>query len=171
MFYDELPVESWRMVGEEGQGFRHLLAGLNPERIMIAAEAIGIGDAALRRAGVAVTSVSSSTGRSARTRASAILSPTHAVSSGMADGDDGGVANYNGMPCRGGRTSPSIWPLTRTSSPRIGPEHRCGPRLRHRIPRRAAKMGEAWSMRIAPISQEMSLNYIAQQVMGLPRSY
>src|SRR5690606_2262654 len=48
--YDDLPVEGWRLVGEEGQGFRLLLHGLNPERILLAAEAIGIGQAALRRA-------------------------------------------------------------------------------------------------------------------------
>ncbi len=38
------------MVGEEGKGFHHILSGLNPERVLIAAEAIGIGEAALRRA-------------------------------------------------------------------------------------------------------------------------
>src|SRR5690606_5422226 len=48
--YDDLPVEGWRMVGEEGDGFRLLLHGLNPERILLAGEAIGIGEAALRRA-------------------------------------------------------------------------------------------------------------------------
>jgi acyl-CoA dehydrogenase len=30
---------------------------------------------------------------------------------------------------------------------------------------------EARVMRIAPVSQEMTLNYMAQQVLGLPRSY
>jgi len=37
VFYDDLPVEGWRLVGEEGQGFRHILHGLNPERILLAA--------------------------------------------------------------------------------------------------------------------------------------
>ena len=37
-------------IGEEGEGFRALLHGLNPERVLIAAEAIGIGRAALARA-------------------------------------------------------------------------------------------------------------------------
>ena len=48
--YDDLPVEGWRLVGERGQGFRHILHGLNPERILLAAMACGIGEAALRRA-------------------------------------------------------------------------------------------------------------------------
>lgn len=48
--YDDLPVPVGDRVGEEGQGFRYLLDGLNPERILIAAEALGTGRAALRRA-------------------------------------------------------------------------------------------------------------------------
>ena len=44
----EIPVED--RVGEEGEGFRYILDGLNPERCLIAAEALGIGRAALRTA-------------------------------------------------------------------------------------------------------------------------
>ena len=44
------PVESWRLVGEEDEGFRHLLHGLNPERVLLASEACGIGEVALDRA-------------------------------------------------------------------------------------------------------------------------
>jgi acyl-CoA dehydrogenase len=52
---NELFIDDWRvphsdMVGEEGEGFYHLIDGLNPERIVIAAEAVGIGKAALNRA-------------------------------------------------------------------------------------------------------------------------
>ena len=50
VFFDgfEIPMED--RIGEEGEGFRYILHGLNPERILIAAEAVGIGRAALRRA-------------------------------------------------------------------------------------------------------------------------
>jgi acyl-CoA dehydrogenase len=44
----EVPVED--RIGEEGRGFEYILHGMNPERVMIAAEAIGLGHAALRRA-------------------------------------------------------------------------------------------------------------------------
>ena len=50
VFIDGLPVPSQDRVGEEGQGFACLLHSLNPERILIAAEAIGIGRNALARA-------------------------------------------------------------------------------------------------------------------------
>ena len=48
--FDDLPVAVTDRVGDEGEGFRYLLDGLNAERILIAAEALGIGRAALRRA-------------------------------------------------------------------------------------------------------------------------
>lgn len=50
IYIDELPVPHSDRVGEEGQGFRYLLDGLNPERILLAHEALGIGRAALSRA-------------------------------------------------------------------------------------------------------------------------
>jgi acyl-CoA dehydrogenase len=45
----EIPVED--RIGEEGRGFEYILHGMNPERILLAAEAVGLGRAALRRAG------------------------------------------------------------------------------------------------------------------------
>jgi acyl-CoA dehydrogenase len=50
LFIESLPVPVQDLVGEEGKGFDCILHGLNPERILIAAEAIGLGRAALRRA-------------------------------------------------------------------------------------------------------------------------
>jgi acyl-CoA dehydrogenase len=50
VFIDGLPVPIEDRIGEEGQGFRYILDGMNPERILIAAEAVGLGRAALRRA-------------------------------------------------------------------------------------------------------------------------
>jgi acyl-CoA dehydrogenase len=50
VFIDNLFVPEAHRIGEEGQGFKYLLDSLNPERILVAAEAIGIGEDALRRA-------------------------------------------------------------------------------------------------------------------------
>ena len=44
----EIPVED--RIGEEGKGFQYILHGMNPERILLAAEATGLGKAALRKA-------------------------------------------------------------------------------------------------------------------------
>jgi acyl-CoA dehydrogenase len=43
MFFDDLEVPTSALVGDEGQGFRYLLDGLNAERILIAAECVGDG--------------------------------------------------------------------------------------------------------------------------------
>ncbi|KAB2875883.1 MAG: acyl-CoA dehydrogenase [Bauldia sp.] len=50
LFIDGLEVPEDDRIGEEGRGFRMILHGLNPERILIAAEAVGLGRAALRKA-------------------------------------------------------------------------------------------------------------------------
>ena len=50
LFINELRVPFEDRIGEEGKGFQYLLHGLNPERILIAAEAIGVGRLALSRA-------------------------------------------------------------------------------------------------------------------------
>jgi acyl-CoA dehydrogenase len=50
VFIDDLFVPEEDRVGEEGRGFHYLLDSLNPERVLIGAEAIGIGRDALRRA-------------------------------------------------------------------------------------------------------------------------
>ena len=50
LFIQDLPVPEQDRIGAEGDGFRILLHGLNPERVLVAAEAIGIGRAAIARA-------------------------------------------------------------------------------------------------------------------------
>ncbi len=50
VFMDGLPIPMEDRIGEEGMGFRYLLHSLNPERVLIGAEAIGVGQNALERA-------------------------------------------------------------------------------------------------------------------------
>jgi acyl-CoA dehydrogenase len=50
VFFDGLPVPVADRIGEEGRGFHYILHGMNPERILIAAEAVGLGRVALERA-------------------------------------------------------------------------------------------------------------------------
>jgi acyl-CoA dehydrogenase len=50
LFIDALPVPAEDRIGEEGKGFDYILHGMNPERVLIAAEAVGLGRAALYRA-------------------------------------------------------------------------------------------------------------------------
>jgi acyl-CoA dehydrogenase len=50
VFFDGMPVPVEHRIGEEGKGFRYLLTGLNAERILVAAGLIGLGRVALKRA-------------------------------------------------------------------------------------------------------------------------
>jgi acyl-CoA dehydrogenase len=50
VFFDAYPVPEEDRIGEEGKGFEYILHGMNPERILIAAESVGLGRCALKRA-------------------------------------------------------------------------------------------------------------------------
>jgi len=50
VFFDGLPVPEEDRIGEEGKGFEYILHGMNPERILIAAECVGLGRCAVARA-------------------------------------------------------------------------------------------------------------------------
>jgi acyl-CoA dehydrogenase len=171
--YDDLPVAVSDRVGEEGQGFRYLLDGLNAERVLIAAEAVGIGRAALRRA---------------------VDYAGERVVFGRPIGQNQGVAFPlgeakmrldaaelmvrkaawlldAGRPC-GAEANMAKWLAADAAFPG-GRSGRADPR-RLRL-RREYHVERYWRearlMRIAPISQEMILNYVTEHVLGLPRSY
>lgn len=171
--YDGLPVEGWRLVGEEGQGWRHLLHGLNPERILLASEAVGIGEVALRRA-VAYAGEREVFGRPIGAN-QAIAHPLAQAHMQLA----------------------AAWQVARHAAWRYDQGLDCGELAQtakylaaeasffaaDRAVQTLGGMGyateyhveryfrEARIQRIAPVSQEMTLNYIAQNVLGLPRSY
>lgn len=50
VFFDALPVPEEDRIGEEGSGFEYILHGMNPERILIGAELVGLGRCAVNRA-------------------------------------------------------------------------------------------------------------------------
>ncbi|MGV3759803.1 MAG: acyl-CoA dehydrogenase family protein [Actinomycetota bacterium] len=171
--YDDLPVEGWRLVGEEGEGFRLLLHGLNPERILLAGEAIGIGEAALRRAvGYAKERVVFDRPIGANQAISHPLATAHAqlraawlatldAARTYDRGDDAGeaasIAKY--------LAAEAGW----FAADRAVQTHGgMGYAVEYHVER---YWREARLMRLAPVSQEMALNHLAQHALGLPRSY
>ena len=50
LFFDNLRVPAENLIGEEGQGFRYILDGMNAERILIASECVGDGRWFIERA-------------------------------------------------------------------------------------------------------------------------
>ena len=171
--YDGLPVEGWRMVGEEGRGFSHLLHGLNPERVLIAAEAVGIGEVALDRA---------TTYAKERVVFDRPIGSNQAISHPLAQARvqlraawlttlDAAQRYDRGEPC-GEEANSAKWLAAEAgffaADRAIQTHGGMGYANEYHVER---YWREARLMRLAPVSQEMALNFIAQTTMGLPRSY
>lgn len=172
-FYDRLPVEDWRLVGEEGKGFQYLLAGLNPERILVAAEAVGLGMVALRKA-VEYANVRHVFDRpiGANQALSHPLADSHArLTAAWRMIEEAAAACDRGEDC--GEAANLAKYLAADAGyqacDRAMQVHGgLGYATEFHVER---YWRESRLMRIAPVSQEMTLNYVAQKVLGLPRSY
>ncbi len=173
LFIDNLKVPASDLIGGEGRGFHSLLDGLNPERILVAAEGIGIGRAAL---------------------AKAVRYAKERVVFGRPIGQNQAIAHpladvYTKLEAAELMMMKAAWLF----------DHRkpCGPEANTAKLRAADAAFEACDravqtlggygyvrdydveryfrecrlLKIAPVSQEMVLNSISEHVLGLPRSY
>ena len=173
VFIDGLPIPEENLIGEEGKGFRYLLDGLNPERILVAAEAVGLGRAALRKAT-----------EYAKTRIvfdrpiGQNQAIQHPLAESWAELEAANLMVFHaaalydaGKPC-GAQANAAKY---------LGAE--AGYRACERAVLTHGGMGyakefhverylrESFIARIAPVSREMILNYIGEHVLGLPKSY
>ena len=171
--YDDLPVHVTDRVGEEGRGFYYLLDGLNAERILVASEALGIGRAALRRAvdyandrvvfnrpigmnqGVAFPL------GEARMRLDAaelmIRKASWLIDNGQPSGAEANMAKWLAADA-----------CFQAADQAVQTHGGYGYATEFHVER---YWREARMQRLAPISQEMVLNYVSEHVLGLPRSY
>lgn len=171
--YDGLPVEGWRLVGEEGRGFQHLLHGLNPERVLLAAEAVGIGEVALDRAvAYARDRVVFDRPIGANQAIAHPLAQAHVQLQAAWLATLDAARRYDaGLPC-GEQANGAKWLAAEAgwfAADRAVQTHGgMGYATEYHVER---YWREARLMRLAPVSQEMALNHLAHQVLGLPRSY
>jgi acyl-CoA dehydrogenase len=173
VFYDDLPVEARDVVGEVGRGFYHLLDGLNPERILIAAEALGTGKAALRKA-TAYAKERHVFGRPigqnqgiqfpladsyAKLQAAELLIRKAAwlYDQGQPCGAEANTAKYLASEWGFEAADRALQTLGGFGYAKEFDVERYWREVR--------------VMRIAPVTQEMVLNFLAQHELGLPRSY
>ncbi|HVM66213.1 MAG TPA: acyl-CoA dehydrogenase family protein [Acidimicrobiales bacterium] len=171
--YDDLPVEGWRRVGEEGRGWRYLLHGLNPERILLSAESIGIGAASLRRAvGYAKQRIVFDRPIGANQAISHPLAQAHVQLNAAWQLTMDAARRYDrGLECGEAANSAKFLAAEACwfAADRAVQTHGgMGYAHEYHVER---YFREARLQRIAPVSQEMTLNYIAQHVLGLPRGY
>lgn len=171
--YDNLRVPIDRRIGEEGEGFRYILDGLNPERVLIAGEALGIGRAALRRA----TDYANE-----RIIFDRPIGKNQGIAFPLAEAHmklkaaelivrEASWRYDNGLPCAEAANTAkylasdaAFFAADRAMQTHGGfgyaDEYHVGRYWR-----------EARLMKIAPVSQEMVLNFISNKILGLPRSY
>jgi len=171
--YDDLPVEGWRLVGERGRGFQQILHGLNPERVLLAAMACGIGEAALRRAvGYAKERVVFDRAIGANQAIAHPLAQAHMQLSAAGLAWREAAWRYDqGLDC-GEQANTAKYLAAEASwfaaDQALQTHGGLGYATEYHVER---YWREARLQRLAPVSQEMTCNYIAQQVLGLPRSY
>ncbi len=174
VFLNDLPVSADDVVGEVGRGFYHILDGINPERIVIAAEAVGIG----RRAIECATRYACE-----RVVFDRPIGRNQAIAHPLADSHaelEAADLMWQRAAWAYDHGRPDVGALTNMAKYRAG---EASFRAADRAMQTFGGFGyareydverywrEARLMRIAPVSQEMALNYIAEHVLGLPRSY
>ena len=173
VFIDGLPVPVADRIGEEGRGFDYILHGMNPERILIAAEAVGLGRAALARA-VAYAkerivfdrpigqnqAVQHPLARAWAELEAADLMIFKAASlydRGLSCGAEANAAKY--------LAAEAAFEACQTAVMTHGG---MGYAKEFHVER---FLRESFIPRIAPVSRELILSFIAERVLGLPKSY
>lgn len=173
LLLDNVRVPASDMVGEEGNGFYHLIAGLNPERLLVAAEAVGIGKAALNLA-VKYANERVVFGRP--------IGKNQAIQFPLAEAY-AKLETANLMVQKGawlfdnGRSCGAEANIAKLLAAEAGFEA-CDAALQAHGGMGYAKeyhVERLWRevrlYKIAPVSQEMALNFIGEHVLGLPKSY
>ena len=173
LFIDKLPVPSADRIGEEGKGFEYILHGMNVERVLIAAEAVGLGRAALRKAAAYAKErvvfdrpIGQNQGIAhPLAKCWAELEAANLMIFKAASLYDAGApcaAEANAGKYLGAEAAFKACEAAVLSHGGMGyaKEFHVERYLR-----------EAMIVRLAPVSQQMILNFIAEKVLGLPKSY
>ncbi|MCR2833776.1 acyl-CoA dehydrogenase family protein [Parerythrobacter lacustris] len=173
VFFDELRIPASALIGEEGKGFRYILSGMNAERILIAAECIGDAKWFIERAtgyakerSVFGAPIGKNQGiqfpiaRCYAQMRAAELMVHHAAEVYDRGGNAGAEANMAKM-----LASEASWAAADMCVQTHGG---FGFAEEYDVER---KFREARLYTVAPISTNLILSYLAEHVLGLPRSY
>jgi acyl-CoA dehydrogenase len=173
VFIDGLRIPLADRIGEEGKGFSCILHGLNPERILVGAEAVGLGRAALQR-GAAYANEREVFGRPIGqnqaiqhplARSWMELEAAHLMVHKAAWLYD------QGQPCAAEANSAKYLAAEacyRACENAILTHGGMGYAKEYHVER---YLREAWIPRLAPVSPQLILCFIAEKVLGLPKSY
>jgi alkylation response protein AidB-like acyl-CoA dehydrogenase len=173
LFFDDMEIPASSLVGEEGKGFRYILSGMNAERLLIAAECIGDAKWFIEKASVYAgdrTVFQRPIGQNqgvqfpiakayAQMRAAELM-VHEAIRLYEAGGNPGEEANLAKL-----LAADASWAAAEACVQTHGG---FGFAEEYDVER---KFREARLSQVAPISTNMILSYIAEHVLGMPRSY
>ncbi|MFC4166293.1 acyl-CoA dehydrogenase family protein [Teichococcus aestuarii] len=173
VFFDGLEVPEEDRIGEEGRGFEYILHGLNPERILIAAEAVGLGFVALERATAyarerrvfgrpigqnqAIQHPLAANWMELQAARLMILQAAWRYDRGLSCGAEANAAKY--LAAEAG---------FRACQQAVMTHGGFGYAKEYHVER---FLREVMIPRIAPVSPQLILCFIAEKVLGLPKSY
>jgi acyl-CoA dehydrogenase len=161
VFFEDMRVPVEDRIGEEGEGFRALLHGLNPERVLLAAEAVGIGRAALARASIGQNQ-----------------GIQHPLAKNWAELEAANLITFkaawlydNGRECGAEANAAKYLAAEagyRAAEQAVMTHGGMGYAQEYHVER---LFRESMLPRIAPVSRELVLSYLAERVLDLPKSY
>jgi len=173
LFIDGLPIPVEDRIGEEGKGFRYILDSLNPERILNAAETVGIGRVALSKAARYANervvfgrpigmnqAIQHPLAESWAELMAAELMTLHAArlyDAGKSCGAEANAAKYFAADA-----------AFRACDRALRTHGGMGYASEFNVER---YFREAVATRLAPVSRELILCFLAERVLGLPKSY
>lgn len=173
LHFDNWEVPASDLIGEEGNGFKMILHGMNAERILLSGEAIGLGFAALRRAtryagervvfgrpigkNQAIQHPLAQSWIELEAARLMLYQAARMYDEGLETGEYANAAKY-----AAGETA------FRACERAVMSHGGMGYAKEYHVER---YLREVIIPRIAPVSREMCLNYIGERVLGLPRSY
>jgi acyl-CoA dehydrogenase len=176
VWFDDLPVDVSDLVGEEGKGFQQILPSVNAERILLAAECIGMGRWCLEQAvayanervvfdrtigkNQAIQHPLAESYMQLQGAALAVREAAEAYDAGAAPREVGRLANTAKYLASEAANTVADRAMQTHGGYSFASEYHIG---RHWI--------ELRPLRIAPVSNQMVLNFIGEKVLGLERSY
>jgi acyl-CoA dehydrogenase len=173
VYFDNVEIPATDLIGREGDGFKQILHGMNPERILVAAEAIGIGRAALGKASkyarervVFGRPIGQNQGiqhplAQAWMQLEAANLMVYKAATLYDKGEECGVESNAAKYLAG----EAAFHACQTAMMSMGG---MGFAKEYHVER---YLRESFIPRIAPISPHLIMNYIAERVLDLPRSY
>lgn len=173
LFFEDFQIPEADLIGEEGRGFEYILHGMNPERVLIAAEAVGLGMLAVSRAATyakerivfnrpigknqAIQHPLAKCWAELEAAWMMVMSAAWQYDRGMPCGAAANAAKY--LAGEAGYEACQTAVMTHGGF---------GYAKEYHVER---YLREVFVPRIAPISPQLCLSYLAERVLGLPKSY